>query len=254
MASGNYRKGPISFEYHAKSDMGRVRSNNEDSLIEAPHIGLFGVCDGLGGHAAGEVASSIAATTLQELVKDSSEAPGEVLKVGIQEANERILRDQVLNPKHRGMGTTVSLVWLVPGDSRLVWIGHVGDSRIYLMEDSQLSQLTEDHSPVFRLFKQGLLTKDQIQQHPQKNLLERSLGVVPDVEVDVFPINPNPGDRFLICSDGLTDLLSDSEILDTLTRNSFEEALDHLISGANAKGGVDNISVVLLKIVGIEGA
>ncbi|MDA2927302.1 Stp1/IreP family PP2C-type Ser/Thr phosphatase [Acidobacteria bacterium AH-259-G07] len=253
MGSDVYQKGSIRFVYRARSDVGRVRKNNEDCLIEAPEMGLFGVCDGLGGHAAGEIASSIAAATLKELVKEVSESPAEALKHGIQEANKRILQDQVKNPRHRGMGTTVTSLYLVPDNAAMVWIAHVGDSRIYLQQENQLSQITEDHSPVFRLYKQGLLTKEQMQRHPQKNLLDRSLGILPWVKIDVFSASLSSGDRFLICSDGLTDSLSDEDIRSILTSCSLDEAVDELIGSANDKGGSDNITLVLVKILEIGG-
>ena len=249
MGSKRYTRGSLQYVYQARSDVGRVRSNNEDTLIEAPALGLFGVCDGLGGHAAGEVASSIAAATLKESVKSESELPDQILRSGIQEANQRILRDQSENPEHRGMGTTVTSLWLTPGEAGLGWIGHVGDSRMYLQRQDELKQLTEDHSPVFRLYQQGVLSKDQIQHHPQKNLLDRSLGVFPHVTVDVFPVSVNSKDIFLICSDGLSDALSDEEIRSVVTTSSISDAVDQLTATANEKGGMDNISVVLIQIL-----
>ncbi|MDA2934767.1 Stp1/IreP family PP2C-type Ser/Thr phosphatase, partial [Acidobacteria bacterium AH-259-D05] len=248
MESEKYQMGSLEYEYQARSDIGRVRTNNEDSLIEAPALGFFGVCDGLGGHAAGEVASSIASSTLRELVQQASESPEIVLRRGIDEANRRILSDQAENPQRQGMGTTVSSLWLMSEESGLGWIGHVGDSRIYLQRGDQFTQLTEDHSPVFRLFKQGLLNKNQMQRHPQKNLLDRSLGVLPIVEVDVFPVSFISDDLILICSDGLTDCLSDEEIRLVLNVGSIEEAADQLVLAANNKGGGDNITLVLVRI------
>lgn len=252
MGLQSYQTGPVHYVYCARSDIGPVRQNNEDSLIEAPDLGLFGVCDGLGGHVAGEIASRIAATTLRELLQATPEAGEKELRNAILEANDRILQDQEQNPDHQGMGTTVSSLWLERGSSPMVWIGHVGDSRIYQQERQELKQLTEDHSPVFRLYKQGLLTKGQMRQHPQKNLLERSLGVLAYVEVDVFTVPLKVGDCFLICSDGLTDVLSDEEIQDVLARRAVDEAVDELIARANNQGGSDNVSVVILDVVRIE--
>ncbi len=247
-----YKRGSLQYAYQARSDVGQVRSNNEDSLIEAPDMGLFGVCDGLGGHVAGEIASSIAAVTLEEAVKSASEFPDKALRAGIRDANRRILRDQSENPEHRGMGTTVTSLWLMPEDSGLGWIGHVGDSRMYLQREDELEQVTDDHSPVFRLYQQGVLTKDQMQHHPQKNLLDRSLGVFPNLKVDVFSVSLNSKDIVLICTDGLTDALSDSDIQSILTTSSLGEAADQLIAKANERGGFDNITVVLVQILEIE--
>ena len=251
MGSERYQKGSLQYVYQARSDVGQVRTNNEDSLIEEPTIGLFGVCDGLGGHAAGEVASSIAASTLEEFAQKAPESPDGTLESGIQEANRRILSDQAANPEHRGMGTTISSLWLVPDNSGSGWIGHVGDSRMYLQRADKLEQLTEDHSPVFRLFKQGVLTKDQMQQHPQKNLLDRSLGVFPQVKADVLSVSLTVDDIFLICTDGLTDVLSDQEIQSILTTCPISDAADQLTAMANQKGGPDNITVVLVQILEI---
>jgi len=251
MGSKMYQKGSLQYVYQARSDVGQVRSNNEDTLIEEPTMGLFGVCDGLGGHAAGEVASSIAAKTLQEFAQKASDSPDGTLESGIQEANRRILSDQAVNPEHRGMGTTVTSLWLVPENSGSGWIGHVGDSRMYLQREDKLEQLTEDHSPVFRLFKQGVLTKDQMQQHPQKNLLDRSLGVFPQVKADVLSVPLISDDIFLICTDGLTDALSDQEIQSVLTTCPISDAADQLTAMANEKGGLDNITLVLVQILEI---
>lgn len=251
MESKTYQKDALEYEYQARSDVGQVRTNNEDSLIEEPDLCFFGVCDGLGGHAAGEVASGIASVTLSELVEKATGTPKEILREGIEEANRRILSDQEDSPEHSGMGTTVSSLWLMPENSGLGWIGHVGDSRIYLKRGDQFTQLTEDHSPVYRLFKQGLINKDQMHHHPQKNLLDRSLGVLPSIDVDVFPVSFIVEDVFLICSDGLTDTITDGELEQYLQTDSLTEAADQLVMAANNNGGSDNISVVLVKILKI---
>jgi len=140
MESKTYRKDFLEYEYQARSDVGQVRTNNEDSLIEAPDLGFFGVCDGLGGHAAGEVASGLASSTLTELVEKATGTPEEVLREGIEEANRRILNDQEDSPERSGMGTTVSSLWLMPENSGLGWIGHVGDSRVYLKRGGQFTR------------------------------------------------------------------------------------------------------------------
>ena len=242
-----YQRGQIQFVYQAKSDVGQVRGNNEDCLVEVPVHGLFGVCDGLGGHAAGEIASAIASSTMNEIVQESSKAPETVLEAGVKEANSRIFCHQQDDPDSVGMGTTLSVVWLNPEDS-LAWIAHVGDSRIYLQRGQELNQITEDHSPVYRLYKKGLLTKEQMQRHPQKNLVERSLGVTDSVKADFFPLSLDGGDLILICSDGLTDYVTDSDIHAILSGHSPEDAVDELIAAANGKGGLDNITLVVIQI------
>lgn len=249
MSAAHHEIGPFSFDAQSVSDVGLVRKNNEDSLIEAPDIGLYGVCDGLGGHAAGEVASAIAAVTLKERLRANSSSPDMALRSSIQAANDRILQEQISHPEHEGMGTTVSAVWMVPDQPGRVWIVHVGDSRIYRMRGRRLRQVTEDHSPVFRLHKKGALTKDQIQEHPQKNLLDKSLGILPAVEADVFQTDLAPGDRILVCTDGLSDALKDREIETILNDSSIEQACRCLVEAAKRKGGHDNITLALLEIL-----
>ena len=242
--------GGFRFCFHSASDLGRVRSNNEDQRIESPQLGLFGVCDGLGGHAAGEVASTLASQTITREVGLGSGTAPEILRASIEAANQKILEEQSLNPERRGMGTTVSAVW-VSGSHGQVWALHLGDSRIYRMRSRKISQETEDHSPVFRLYQQGDLTKDQILQHPQKNLLERSLGISSTISPDVFQLDIQLEDRLLMCTDGLSDSLRDSEIEALLQEPSLEVSVTRLIAEANRRGGHDNITICLIEFVGV---
>lgn len=248
MTVNYYQSGRYCFLYDSITDMGAVRENNEDALIQAPDIGLAGVCDGLGGHAAGEVASSIASETIVQMLGEGSAPPEEALLRGIATANARILDEQAANPAQRGMGTTLSALWFVPDDSGEVWVAHIGDSRIYRLRDGELAQITEDHSPVFRLHKQGILTKDQIQEHPQKNLLDRSLGILATTNPDIFQVDAQVGDIFLVCSDGLSDLLKDRDIAAFLSQVPLEEVGVELVEEAIARGGFDNITVALIQI------
>lgn len=244
-----HEHGGIRFEVAQRSDMGLVRSNNEDALIVSPEHGLYGVCDGMGGHAAGEIASSLASKALSEQVSCCGTSPGEALREGIELANSRIFEEQAQRPEYSGMGTTVSALWISPNSSAGCWVVHVGDSRIYRLNEGRFNQITSDHSPVFRLYQQGHLNKDEMRRHPHKNLLDRSLGVMPMVEPDVFETDFQAGDTFLICSDGLTDELTDREIEEILTRNTLERAADQLVSQAKATGGRDNISLILIRIL-----
>lgn len=228
--------------------MGLVRKNNEDSLIISQENGFFGVCDGMGGHAAGEVASSLAREALLKGVTRNSSDPSETLRAGIESANEEIFQFQATKPECRGMGTTVSAIWFSPDDPRHSWIVHVGDSRIYKVARTSLEQLTTDHSPVYRLFQQGMLSKEQMRRHPHKNLLDRSLGVTPTVEPDLIEINIRRGDTFLICTDGLTDELSDREIREIISGGSTDEIADRLVDQAKQTGGRDNISLVVIRV------
>ncbi|MGW8182006.1 MAG: PP2C family protein-serine/threonine phosphatase, partial [bacterium] len=151
-----------------KSNVGLVRTNNEDRFVLLPKRCLFAVCDGLGGHAAGEVASRIAAESLERQVDCSGDEPRTLLADALQEANSQIISDQRSHPEHVGMGTTVSLLWIPSSDTLEGWIGHVGDSRVYRLREDKFAQLTDDHSPIFRLYKEGSLKKDDLRFHPQK--------------------------------------------------------------------------------------
>lgn len=237
----------LSVRFQAKSDVGSVRTNNEDAWLADAELGLFVVCDGLGGHVAGEVASNLATATLEEQLSDSQGQPDEELRTAILEANSRIKQDQDDHPERRGMGTTVTALW-IPTENGAAWIGHVGDSRIYCLREGQLTQLTDDHSPIFRLYRTGQLSKDDLRQHPQKNLIERSLGQVPELDVDLLDCEMTPGDLCLLCSDGLSDYVSDAEIREILNTSPWEEVAETLVDAALAKGGFDNITVVLVQV------
>jgi len=234
--------------YQGKSDVGLVRTNNEDRYLLLPERCLFAVCDGLGGHAAGEVASQIAAESLERRVDCSEEEPRALLADALQEANSKIISDQRENPEHVGMGTTVSLLWIPSPGSRQGWIGHVGDSRIYRLRGDKFEQLTEDHSPIYRLYREGSLKKDDLRHHPQKNLIERSLGLSPVVEADIFPVQIDADDLFLLCTDGLTDLVSDDDISELCQTAALEDICEVLVSAALELGGYDNVTVVVAKI------
>jgi protein phosphatase len=187
-----------------------------------------------------------------ESLKGVSTEAETALEAGIVAANERILQEQLDDPSMRGMGTTLSALWMVPDDSLQSWIVHIGDSRIYRLRDGVLIQITEDHSPVFRLHKQGVLTKDQILEHPQKNLLDRSLGILSTTQPDIFQTDVRLDDLFLICTDGLTDMLKDGEIEQILKDIPFEAIALALVEEAKSRGGFDNITLALFEITEIE--
>jgi len=235
-----------------KSNVGLVRTNNEDRFLLLPKRCLFAVCDGLGGHAAGEVASRIAAESLERRVDCNGDQPRALLGDALQEANSQIISDQRNHPEHVGMGTTVSLLWIPSSKISEGWIGHVGDSRVYRLRNGAFAQLTDDHSPIYRLYKEGSLEKDDLRFHPQKNLIERSLGLSPVVDSDIFPVDIQAGDLFLLCTDGLTDLVSDADIADACKTASWEDLCDVLIDEALELGGYDNVTVVVAKIVETE--
>ena len=230
-------------EQAGRTDVGRQRSANEDSLVVRPP--LFAVADGMGGAKAGEVASAVAVEAV-EAAKESGE-PAEAQLAGIvREANRRIYDLAVADESRRGMGTTLTLAKL-HGDE--VSLAHVGDSRAYRMRGGELEQLTRDHSLVAELERSGQITPEAAEHHPQRSIITRALGPEPDVEVDTYTLTGREGDLFLICSDGLTSMISDDEVGSILrSAGSLDEAADALVRAANQSGGRDNITVILFRL------
>jgi PPM family protein phosphatase len=225
------------------TDTGRKRRHNEDAYVCEPP--LFAIADGMGGAQAGEVASRLAASALEESGADGG---GEQRIVDlIQEANRRIYDRSHTDPNTSGMGTTMTVA-LVEGER--VAFGHVGDSRAYLIRDGRMEQLTEDHSLVNELLKSGKLSPEEAEMHPQRSVITRALGTDPDVDVDTFSVSAETGDLFLLCSDGLTDMVSENEILVVVERHrkEIDDALRALVKEANRGGGEDNITVVAFEI------
>jgi len=249
----SYQRNSVVYSYAAQSDRGLVRANNEDSLILLPDEGVFGVCDGLGGHAGGEIASSLAADVFCECIQKPEDLdPLKILRSALVEVNSQILEQQRCNNELRGMATTLSVIWISPANPSEAWMAHIGDSRIYRFRNSVLEQLTDDDSPVYKLFKRGLISKDQMQRHPQKSLIDQCLGIFPQVDAQIRSVPLERGDLFLIASDGLTDNLADSDIARILAENPAETAAQELVKGACEAGGSDNISLVLIYIRGVE--
>jgi serine/threonine protein phosphatase PrpC len=228
------------------TDTGRKRRHNEDAFVAEPP--LFAVADGMGGAQAGELASSLAAAAL----KDSREPGGageERVDELIQQANRRVYERQSQDAAASGMGTTMTVALVEDGR---VAIGHVGDSRAYLIRGGRLEQLTEDHSLVAELVRSGKLSPEEAEGHPQRSVITRALGTDPDVDVDTFSVDTRPGDLFLICSDGLTTMVDDETILAEIARNrdDLKGAAKALVRAANKGGGEDNITVVFFEIGG----
>ena len=184
----------------AATDVGRVREGNEDAYLVDDATGLVAVADGMGGHRAGEVASATALEALRAAITH-----GRPLRESMQDANEAVFTKSLTDEELRGMGTTLTAATLVTGGTVLV--GHVGDSRAYLLHDGELRQVTVDHSLVEELVREGRLTADEAAVHPQRSIITRALGVDASVEVDVYPVELAPGDRLLLCSDGLTGMV-----------------------------------------------
>jgi PPM family protein phosphatase len=232
----------------AATDAGRRRRHNEDAYVCEPP--LFAVADGIGGAQAGEVASSLAAAALRD---DSGGGGGrERVEALIQEANRRVYQRQMHDATVSGMGTTMTAALV---DDGRVWIGHVGDSRAYLVRDGRLEQLTDDHSLVAELVRSGKLSPEDAELHPQRSVVTRALGTDPTVDVDTFVVEPQSGDLFLLCSDGLTSMVDDATILHEIgrKREDLRSAAKGLVRAANRAGGEDNITVVFFEIVGGDG-
>ncbi|HEV3318385.1 MAG TPA: Stp1/IreP family PP2C-type Ser/Thr phosphatase [Solirubrobacteraceae bacterium] len=230
-------------EQYAATDTGRQRRANEDSLLARPP--LFVVADGMGGAQAGEVASKLAVDVFEEGLGDTSE-PESGLAARAGAANARIHELSHSNAEHAGMGTTLTAVYVAPEE---VAIAHVGDSRAYRLRAGELMRLTDDHSLVDELMRQGKITPEEAVDHPQRSVITRALGPEPSVEVDTRSYSARAGDVYLLCSDGLTTMLSE-ELVAALMRSHprLRDAAEALIAAANEAGGRDNITVVLFRL------
>lgn len=229
-----------------KSDVGRKRSNNQDSILLSPDLQLFAVADGMGGHSGGEVASALAVRTLERAFAELKipEVPLR-LREAIQLCNRMIFEQAFSNPQLQGMGTTLTASAF---DGANLYIGQVGDSRLYLCRDGQLFQITEDHSQVYELLKAGLIQEDQLHS-VQRNVITRSVGYERHVVVDMFTRQAQAGDRYLLCSDGLSGMVSGEQIAQILTNFDVDRAAFNLVELANINGGEDNISAIVLHVV-----
>ncbi|WPU63159.1 Stp1/IreP family PP2C-type Ser/Thr phosphatase [Peredibacter starrii] len=235
------------------TDIGRKRKTNQDSICLDHAHHFFAVADGMGGHNGGDIASQLSVKVMGEyLGKNNSQDPQTMMKNLIQEINRSILKKAEEQPELHGMGTTVSAVQFA--GPQLV-IGNVGDSRVYMVNNQNIFQLTRDHSFVQEKLNMGIYTREEAVKDPQKNVLVRSVGFEPDVQVDVFNYRVCKNDIFLICSDGLHGKVSDGDILHIVQRNisdpsrcqlsDVEQTVKELIQQANDNGGQDNISVIL---------
>ena len=237
---------------HGITDRGIVRPHNEDALhLDAEH-GVFAVADGMGGHAAGEVASGLAVDALKEVFSQprTSEVDYPALfRSAFEEANARIAQRIRENPECTGMGTT-AVVAVV--DGRRLWIAHVGDSRAYRIRNGMIEQLTSDHSFVNELVRLGMLSREQAARDPRRNVVTRALGSGPSVVPDVFHDMIQPGDIIVLCSDGLNTMLDDASILEEVERagDDMERVCQSLVEAANQAGGEDNVTVVAASYVG----
>lgn len=245
----------------AKTDVGMKREHNEDSFLVNEDLGLYVVCDGMGGHAGGETASRLAVQTLERELLSAKLRPDDpfsgaatledtplagALREAIEGACAAVFRTSRANPELAGMGTTC-IALLIRGTHALV--GHVGDSRAYLVRGGDVHQISEDHSLVNEQVRAGLLSEEEAKHSRLKNIITRSVGFEEDVLVDVMGVESQAGDRFLLCSDGLSNLIENEEIGDALLQNDLDQVPQKLIQLANERGGDDNITVVAVQRV-----
>ena len=229
-----------------KTDTGRRRMRNEDAYVFEPP--LFAIADGMGGARAGEVAAGLATAALKDgrpaVVDEAS------LEAAIAEANRRVWERSVADPSTAGMGTTVTVAF-VDAPAETVVFGQVGDSRAYRLRGDALEQITTDHSLVAELVQSGVLTPEEAERHPQRSAITRAVGTESAIEVDVFTVPAELGDLVLLCSDGLTDMLTKDEIAETIlgAERDPDGAAAALVAAANSNGGEDNITVVLFELV-----
>ena len=225
-----------------RTDVGKVRANNQDAPIVSEKLRLYGVADGMGGHKGGEVASTSARDDLLRELEGKTPSVA-ALSGAIEEVNRQIYHQQEHDDALTGMGTTLSVLWM---SDNFVYIGHVGDSRVYLLRDGEFRQMTLDHSLVEQLVREGVLTEEEAQNHPMRNIITRAIGTDESVEVDVVVEERRKGDLWLACSDGLYGLVDDRQMRDALRQYAPEKAADVLLKAALDAGGRDNVTLVIV--------
>ncbi len=248
-------------EAQGLTHVGRQRQHNEDAFLVETSAKLFLVADGMGGHAAGEIASRIAVDSISEFILHTKEDDGtwphaydehykrstNRLMAAVRMANTRVLEAMRKDARLRGMGTTVVACL---ADNDVMSFAHVGDSRAYLIRDNNLNRITNDHSWVFEQVQAGMLTEAEAEKHPLRNVITRALGGALQVNPDASEIQTKPGDVFLLCSDGLTGMVPEEEILRIVTQTEdLEDACQKLIDAANERGGLDNVTAILVKTI-----
>jgi protein phosphatase len=235
----------ISVKVAGKSDVGRRRSNNQDAFLILESHSLFAVADGMGGHSGGEVASALAVKTLEKVFREAADIPlPRRLEQSVVLANRVIYEQAQQNPALRGMGTTLTAAAV---DEGWLHIAQVGDSRLYLFRDGELYQITEDHSQVYELIKAGVISDTNAGVF-QKNVITRSVGYEKSVSPDLSIRPLERGDVYLVCSDGLSGMVSNEQLAQVLQNFSPDQAVINLVELANLNGGEDNISVIVFEI------
>jgi len=241
-------------ETYCQTDVGLKRNNNQDFVYASDQkVGrlptLFIVADGMGGHAAGDLASRLAVETAVDSIGSSGEITVfRILDEAVRKANDAVLKKAAEKPEYAGMGTTF-VAGVIDGDT--LYIVNVGDSRLYVLDDDRIDQITEDHSLVEEMVRAGRITREQMRNHPKKNIITRAIGGEAEVRPDFFDVGLRKGDIVLLCSDGLSNMVEDEQIFRIVKREkTLREAGQKLISAANTAGGRDNISVVLARYFG----
>jgi serine/threonine protein phosphatase PrpC len=251
--SSSLRVGSLTVHVALRSDVGRVRNENQDFGVVTteqeyrPEKGhLMIVADGMGGHRGGATASRMGATIVKtEYLADGGSDVGKALRAALEKANVAIFEDSQSKIELRGMGTTCSVL-VIKG--REAWVAHVGDSRIYFIRGGAIKQLTDDHSLVATMVREGLLTSREAEIHPRRNVLQRSMGVMAEMEADIIPpFEVRSGDTFVACSDGLHGLVKPEEILE-LAAQPVEKAVDELVDRALSRGAPDNVTVIVARL------
>ncbi|HEX2946548.1 MAG TPA: Stp1/IreP family PP2C-type Ser/Thr phosphatase [Clostridia bacterium] len=242
-----------SLKFAAGTDRGLIREINEDSYRILPGSSespcVFIIADGMGGHNCGEVASSMAVAHLGEAITSegagicSSKDVGAELRRLVEDTNRVVFDKSLERPEVNGMGTTLTMAVI---DGNTITAAHVGDSRLYLIRKGKMQQLTEDHSYIGELVKKGSLTREEAEHHPGKNIITRAIGSSRDLEVDILSLKIDREDIFMLCTDGLTNMLGEDEIYNVIVENDPETACSELIEAAKTKGGEDNITVIVI--------
>lgn len=228
-----------------------LRDNNEDFFLIDLDQGLFIVADGMGGHNAGEIASSLAANTVREYIGAVGHENPEInIKYAVQAANEKVFMNSKRSTSREGMGTTLTVLWIVGSKA---YVAHVGDSRAYVVRGGLIDRVTSDHSLVQEMVENGGLSENEARRHPQRNILTRAIGIQSEAEVDVDEFTLNANDILLLCSDGLNGVLNDSEILEIINSgDTVEQTSAQLVDAAVKKGGHDNITAIIVYIDSLD--
>ncbi|MEM7736513.1 MAG: Stp1/IreP family PP2C-type Ser/Thr phosphatase [Deinococcota bacterium] len=234
------------------SEVGQVRAVNQDSFWAddiADKGFLAVVADGMGGHKAGEIASQKAVTVMSKTLEHSTEVPPTAIAKAVQAANLEIYNYASDNPEHKGMGTTLSSVFI---DDQVGLVAHIGDSRAYLIREGTIRQLTQDHSWVAERVRLGILTADEARNHRWRNVITNALGANPEIKLDMMSFEVLPQDRILLCSDGITSLIEDETLAKIVSQYSPDQAVEELIDRANEQGSPDNVTAVIVSVEVIE--